>query len=166
MQAPAVVTYATAAEFDMDSLTVVHAIFRARALFRRAGPAPSRPFNKGLIRGAMGLGWGSLVEEPGRLFIAGAYCQPWQGEVVFHPLTGESFARFAEPGYVKIAWTLETTPEGPTSCLLAAETRVVATDETARARFLPYWRWARFGIYAIRWLLLPAVRRQAERRAR
>jgi hypothetical protein len=29
---------------------------------------------------------------------------------------------------------------------------------------LRYWRWARFGIIAIRLLLLPAIRREAERR--
>jgi hypothetical protein len=42
----------------------------------------------------------------------------------------------------------------------------VATDAPARARFRRYWRWARFGIVAIRLLLLPAVRREAERRWR
>jgi hypothetical protein len=166
VRAPADLTYTTAAEFDMDALPLVHAIFRARALLMRAGPAPTRPFNSGLLTGASSLGWGTLVEEPGRLFVAGAYCQPWHGQVTFHPLTPETFAPFAEPGYVKIAWTLETEPEGPDSCLLKTETRVVATDSQARSRFLPYWRWARFGIFTIRWLLLPAVRRQAEGRAR
>ena len=38
----------------------------------------------------------------------------------------------------------------------------VATDPDARQRFLRYWRWARFGIVLIRWLMLPAIRRQAE----
>jgi hypothetical protein len=39
----------------------------------------------------------------------------------------------------------------------------VATDEPARTRFRRYWRWARFGIVAIRLLLLPAVRDAAVR---
>jgi hypothetical protein len=42
----------------------------------------------------------------------------------------------------------------------------VATDAPARARFRRYWRWARFGIVSIRLLLLPAVRRAAERQWR
>ena len=46
----------------------------------------------------------------------------------------------------------------------AQETRAVATDEQARRMFRRYWRWARFGIVAIRRLILPAVRRAAERR--
>jgi hypothetical protein len=40
----------------------------------------------------------------------------------------------------------------------------VATDAGARLKFRRYWRWARFGIVAIRLLLLPAIRRAAERR--
>ncbi|HET9325310.1 MAG TPA: hypothetical protein VFQ05_00900 [Candidatus Eisenbacteria bacterium] len=31
-------------------------------------------------------------------------------------------------------------------------------------RFRSYWRWARFGIVTIRILLLPAIRRETERR--
>jgi hypothetical protein len=65
---------------------------------------------------------------------------------------------------VKIAWTLEAEPVGPATTRFAQETRVVATDEQARMKFLRYWRWARFGIVAIRLLMLPAVRRAAERR--
>ena len=47
-----------------------------------------------------------------------------------------------------------------------AETRAVATDDVARSRFMAYWRWARFGIVTIRWLLLPGIRDQAEARSR
>ena len=74
----------------------------------------------------------------------------------------ERFATFAEPDQVRIAWTLETRALGSSLTELVSETRVAATDEAARRRFLAYWRWARVGIYTIRWLLLPAIRRQAE----
>ena len=67
---------------------------------------------------------------------------------------------------LEAAWTLEAEPVGHAMSRFASETRAVATDEAARARFLRYWRWARFGIVAIRWLMLPAVRREAERRFR
>jgi hypothetical protein len=66
-----------------------------------------------------------------------------------------------KPG--QIAWTIEVESLGPTSARLATETRAVATDEESRRRFRLYWRWARFGIVAIRWFMLPAIRRQAER---
>ena len=69
-----------------------------------------------------------------------------------------------DPDRVKIAWTLEVEPLGPDSARLSTETRAVATDADARRKFLRYWRWARFGIVAIRLLMLPAIRRQAEAR--
>ena len=109
------------------------------------------------------MGWGVLAREPGRCFVAGARCQPWLGDVVFTPVSPAEFAAYAEPNQVKIAWTLEVESLGPDSSRLATETRAVATDEAARKRFRGYWRWARFGIVAIRWLMLPAIRRQAER---
>ena len=48
---------------------------------------------------------------------------------------------------------------------MATETRAVATDEASRGKFRRYWRFAGPGILLIRKLLLPAVRREAERRA-
>jgi len=67
---------------------------------------------------------------------------------------------------VKIAWTLETDEIGSERARLATVTRAVATVTDARARFRRYWRWARSGILPLRWLLLPAIGRAAERRWR
>ena len=46
----------------------------------------------------------------------------------------------------------------------AGATGITRRSLDALARFHRYWRWARFGIVAIRYLLLPAVRRTAEAR--
>jgi len=70
----------------------------------------------------------------------------------------------SEPDQVKLAWAREVTEVAPDVSRLAQETRAVATDAAARAKFLRHWRWAHFGIVAIRLLMLPAVRREAERR--
>jgi hypothetical protein len=75
-------------------------------------------------------------------------------------LGSEQAATITQPG----AWTLETDALGPALSRFAQETRVVATDQEARARFRRYWRWARFGIIAIRLLLPPEVRRAADKR--
>lgn len=164
VRAPAELVYQTAAQFDMDSVGLVHAIFRLRALVLGAGPTPASPFAKGFLLGAQQLGWGLLREEPGHLFVAGACCRPWEAEVVFTPLTPATFAPFSDPGLVKIAWTLETIAIDTGRCILASETRALGTSPDAQRRFRSYWRWARFGIHAIRWLLLPAIRRRAEAR--
>jgi len=119
-----------------------------------------------MLRELLELGWGILVDQPGRLIVGGAACQPWKADVVFRPIAADRFARYDEPDHVKIVWTLEAEPVGPGLTRYASETRAVATDALARAKFRRYWRWARVGIVAIRLLLLPAVRREAERRWR
>jgi hypothetical protein len=164
VRAPAPLVYQTAAQFDVQSVALVQAIFWLRGRFLGSKPTQANPFSRGFLVGASSLGWGVLREEPGRLFVAGGYCQPWRPDVVFHPLTHASFQSFAEPNQVKIAWTLEVDPLAESRATLATETRAVATDADARHRFRTYWRWARFGIHSIRWLLLPAIRREAEAR--
>jgi len=82
------------------------------------------------------------------------------------PVAPEQFAAYAEPDQVKIAWTLEAEALGPALTRFATETRVVATDDHARTKFRRYWRIFGIGIVMIRRLLLPALRRQAERQWR
>ena len=163
VRAPAGVVMEVATRFDMQSPLLVRAIFRLReALLRSAPHSPRAP--RGILDETTRLGWGLLAEEPGQWVACGARCQPWLADVKFVAIPPENFARYAEPGQVKIAWSLETVETAPNVTRFAQETRAVATDAAARAKFLRYWRWARFGIVAIRLLMLPAVRREAERR--
>lgn len=163
IHAPARLVMDVASNFDMQSLSLVKAIFWLREKVLRSGRHPPRR-PQGILDEMQALGWGRLAEQPGRLVICGARCQPWLADVTFSALRADDFAAYAEPGQVKIAWTLESDERGPTLTRFAQETRAAATDETARTKFLRYWRWARLGIVAIRLLLLPAIRRAAERR--
>lgn len=158
VDAPADVVMAAARGFDMQSIPLVKAIFKARS-FLTGGSRAARP-PQGLMVEMKAIGWGMLRDEPG-LLAEGAICQPWLADVRFRPIPAADFRTHTEPMHVKIAWTIEVTSSGPGRSRLASETRAVATDAVARRRFLRYWRWARFGIVAIRWLLLPAVARQA-----
>lgn len=160
VRAPAALVDRVARGFDLQSLPLVHAIFWLRGKLMRATPVPRQA--RGFIEEMQSLGWGTLVDRPGELFVAGATCRPWLADVVFTPLSAETFRGFAEPGVVKIAWTLECRATGPARTELVTETRVIATDGKAREQFLGYWRWARMGILPIRWLLLPAIRKRAE----
>lgn len=160
VRAPAALVYDIACTFDMQSIWSVRTIFQMRE--RIMGSRPGVRVPRGLLDELEGLGWGCLVKRPGELFVGGAVCQPWLADVKFRPVAPEKFAAFAEPDLVKIAWTLETRSLEPQLTELRSETRVAATDNSARRRFLSYWRWARVGIYSIRWLLLPAIRRKAE----
>ena len=164
VRAPAPQVFAAAEAFDFQSVPLVRGIIRLRELFlgsKRVERQP-RPF----LQEIAAMGWGTLASETGRLFVGGARCQPWLANVTFTPIPAPEFAAYREPDQVKIAWTLEVEPLSPDSSRLVTETRAVATDGAAGRRFRSYWRWARFGIVAIRWAMLPAIRKRAERAAR
>jgi hypothetical protein len=163
--APADVTFAAACEQDLMAVPLVRAIFKLREIVL-GGERDTVARPRGLLAWAQSIGWGVLAEVPGREVVMGAVTQPWQANVVFRSLPPGEFARFNEPGHVKILWTLRADATGPHDSVFRTETRVVTTDATARARFR--WYWARFsaGILLIRWQLLGPTRREAERRAR
>jgi hypothetical protein len=125
---------------------------------RRQGP-------RGLLKETLALGFGILAEVPDREIVVGTYTQPWHEQVTFHPLPPAAFAGFAEPGYVKIVWTLAAEPVGPERSRFVTRTRVVTTP-VARRRFRRYWAPMSAGIILIRYVSLPMVKREAERRGR
>ena len=163
VRAPAEHVQAVARAFDMQSVPVVRTLVRARQLLLGSRQTSRTP--RGMVADMTAMGWGILLDRPGELLVAGAVCQPWLADVHFRPLPPDQFATFTEPNQVRIAWTLETKELGPGRTELATETRAAATDATSRRQFRHYWRWARFGIIPIRWFLLPAVARRAERPA-
>ena len=166
VRAPAAITLAAAKEFDLQTSPVVKGIFWLRAIPTMLRGEPFRPQgSRGLVEDTLAQGWGVLAEEPDREIVIGAYTQPWHEQVTFHPLPPNQFARFNEPGYVKIAWTLLAEPLGPNASLLVTRTRAVATDPQSRKRFRRYWAPMSAGIILIRFAGLPLMRREAERSA-
>jgi hypothetical protein len=167
VQAPAPVTFAVAKGMDLQAAPVIKGIFWLRAVpamlrgqpYRRRGP-------RELLEETLALGFGVLAEVPDRELVVGTYTQPWHQQVNFHSLPPQEFAAFAEPGYVKIVWTLAAEPLGPNRSRFVTRTRVATTDAEARRRFRRYWAPMSAGILLIRYLSLPMVRREAERRAR
>jgi hypothetical protein len=162
IHAPAGLVFEAARNLDIQSPPIIRGIFWLRAKVLGAKMHPVRPA-AGLIAEMLGIGWGRLAEDANHFFVAGAVCQPWQADVVFSPIPPDEFAAFAEPGRVKIAWTLETETLGPALTRFATETRALATDYESRIKFRRYWRTFGIGVLLIRRLLLAAVRRDAER---
>jgi hypothetical protein len=162
VRAPAPLVLDTACHFDLQSMWLVRIIFRMRGVLMRT-PAASERTRQGILAETLGLGW-RLLHRDERSVIVGARCQPWRGDVVFTSIPPDEFARYDRPEQVKILWTLEVDALGPAETRFSHETRAAATDDGARRRFHRYWRWARFGILAIRYLMMPAVRREAEAR--
>jgi hypothetical protein len=163
--APAEITFSAACEQDLMALPIVRAIFNAREVLLGAEPdATTRP--RGLVAWAKSIGWGMLAEVPDRAIVMGAVTQPWKANVVFHPLSPSEFVSFNEPDYVKIVWTLRADAIGANASIFRTETRAVATDPAARAKFRRYWSFLSPGIILIRWASLGPVKREAERRYR
>jgi len=163
--APAEVTFGAACEADLMQSPVARAIFKGREIILGSNPDET-PRPRGILALTTSIGWGVLAMVPGQEVVVGAVTRPWEANVVFRPLAADEFARFDEPGYVKIAWTLRAEPLGTTRSIFRTETRAVATDASARTRFRRYWSLLSPGIIAIRWVTLQPVKAEAERRVR
>jgi len=163
--APAQITFATACEQDLMAGPLARGIFKAREVVLGSQPnGGTRP--RGLLEMTKSIGWGVLAHVPGREIVMGAVTQPWQANVVFRPLPPGEFLAFDDPGYVKIVWTLQADAIGSNESIFRTETRAVATDAAARAKFRRYWSFLSPGIILIRWTVLNRLRAEAERRAR
>ena len=159
--APADVALAAAKTFELESSRIVRAIFKGRELILRSSPdATTRP--KGLLEFTKSIGWGVLAETPHEI-VMGAVTRPWEPNPAFRAVAPAEFAAFAEPGYVKIAWTLRADPTDDGGSTFRTETRAVATDPDARRKFRLYWSFLSPGIIAIREAMLRPLADAAER---
>jgi len=161
--APAAVVMATAKEFELMESPVVRAIIAARAL-ALGGEPDSRVHPTRLIEQMESIGWVVLAEVPGRQIVVGSVTQPWEAAPVFRSVAPAEFHAFAEPGYVKIAWTLRAEPIDGTHSTFHTETRVSTTSRGARERFKAYWSFVAPGVELIRLAMLKPLRRAAEAR--
>jgi hypothetical protein len=161
--APADVVLTAATEINIEKYPLIRAIFKSRELILGGEPDKTiRP--RGLLAEVQSLGWRVLAELPGREIVIGAFTKPWEPNPVFRGLAPDEFTKFKDPGYVKIIWTLRADAVGNTESIFRTETRAVATDSEARKKFRRYWTLLSPGIVAIRSVMLPAVKAEAERR--
>jgi hypothetical protein len=166
VSAPAEIALVAAREISFQDSAIARTIFALRALpGRLLGSPPAPTERRPLFDEVIALGWRQLAEMPRRQVIMGAVTQPWRQEVQFRGLPADEFVAFREPGYAKIAWTIEVEPTGPSSSVFSTETRVMATDPVSRERFRRYWAFLSPGILIIRYEILRLVRTEAERRS-
>jgi hypothetical protein len=161
--APAATTLAAARDMDIYRSPLVRALFAVRTLpSRLRGREPEA--HTSLLEETQALGWRILAEAPDRELVVGAVTQPWRPEVRFRGLDPDAFIRFAEPGYARIAWTLEAVPLTEQSSRFRTETRASTTDPASRRRFRRYWAVIAPGVRLIRRASLGLVKAEAERR--
>ena len=164
IQAPRDEVFRAAKEVTPAEMPLMRSLMSIRlapaVLLRR--PRPRLDASRPLLDVLQGAGFRVLAEEPGREIVIGLIDQPWRvagGRPVAFGTAGE-FERFDLPGYARIATTLLVQGELPTR--LVTETRVKATDESARRRFRRYWFLIRVGSAVVRRSWLGAIRRRAE----
>ena len=158
--APPAITMAAAKTMELDSSRIIRAIFKGRELILRSRPDTiARP--KALLQQMTTLGWVMLADTPTEI-VMGAVTKPWEPNPVFRSIPASDFAAFAEPDYVKIAWTLRV-EDASGGSTFRTETRAVATDPEARKKFRVYWSLLSPGIIVIRAAIVRALAAAAER---
>ncbi|MCP2340268.1 hypothetical protein [Actinomadura rupiterrae] len=141
---------------DADDLPFTRVLMRIRSGGRRrvAGPLIERaPMPE-------------LGRQDGREVVVGRVAQFWKPNPVPGPsetTDADGFAAFSDPGWAKAAMALQIVPS-ENGTVLAADTRILATDPRSRRIFGLYWGFIRLGgAGMIRLELLKAVARRAER---
>ena len=163
IDAPADVVLAAAKDMELLDSPLIRAIFRLREL-ALGGEPDTRPHPAKLMAQMQSIGWVVLAEKAGREIVFGAVTQPWEAAPVFRSIPAAEFADFAEPGYVKIAWTLRADPAGANRSVFRTDTRVCTTDAESRKRFRTYWSFVAPGVELIRLAMLRPLKHLVERR--
>lgn len=111
-----------------------------------------------ILEVALRSGFVLLHEDPPREIVVGTLvcCRPAPvGDAA-------SFIALEGPGYAKALMNFRLEPSGAGRTRLTTETRVFATDASARRRFAAYWRLIYPGSALIRRMWLAAIKRRAE----
>lgn len=164
IDAPADRVLSTAKQLRMLDSPSIRVIFKLREL-AMGGEADTRPHPEPLLEQMQSIGWVVLAERAGREVVLGAVTQPWLAAPVFRPIPAGEFEAFAEPGYVKIAWTLRAEPIDDAHSIFHTDTRVSTTDAESRERFRRYWSYVAPGVELIRVAMLRPLKRACERQA-
>jgi len=150
----------------LRELPVSGLLFAVRSLPARLAGSAGLPSPSGvpLLEQFLDLGFVLLADAPGEELAAGVIGQMWRrgGRTVI-PHDRQAFVAFAEPGFVKAVLTFRFVDQADGATLVETETRVAATDPTARRGFGRYWLLIRVFSGLIRRDWLRAVARHVER---
>jgi hypothetical protein len=105
-----------------------------------------------------------LAESAPNELVVGAVGKFWLPDSGIREITPREFVGFEEPGYAKATMNFAVHPGDDGATLLTTETRVKPTDDSARRKFLWYWRLIGPFSGAIRIMMLRMIKRAAENR--
>lgn len=140
-------TYAWLRRFDFAPLAVN--VGRAVEDFRALPPLVAQVAHQSLrlpptaslmLDDALRLGMVLLSERPDQHVVLGAVGKLWKPNFELVRLDPDAFAGFHEAKYVKLAIAFTLQRYGAERTRLRHESRFLATDDSARAHFLRFWR--------------------------
>ncbi len=130
----------------------------------RCGPESilNPPGDQPLLEVTMRSSFLLLADDPGREIVLGTVVVAPAGTRLKDNPTPEDFRVLERPGFAKAAMNFRIEEGGADTWVVTTETRVHATDASARRRFAAYWRVIYPGSALIRRMWLRAVKRRAE----
>jgi hypothetical protein len=161
VRAPADRIYRSIKEVTAGEITFFRALTWIRR-FGRAGPESilNPAADEPVLDVALRTGFLLLSDDPDRELVVGMVVITPPG--VKRPATPEQFKQLASPGIAKAVMNFGIEDARDGACLVSTETRVHATDASARRKFATYWTLIRPGSGFIRRMWLRAIRRRAE----
>ena len=148
-----------------DEITLFHTLVWIRRL-GRPGPESilNPPQGQPLLDVATRTSFIVLAEEPDREIVVGTLVGAPEGWRPNGKGTPEKFKALRAPGFALAAmnFRLEDAESEPGVTIVTTETRVFATDASARRRFAAYWRVIYPGSALIRLMWLRAIAKRAE----
>jgi hypothetical protein len=129
---------------DLGKFPIVHALFAIRTLPNRLAGRASEPLRlriDDLVSSPGDPGFQILADDPPHEVVVGAIGKVWQPDIPFLQVDdANAYARFVDPGWVKVAWALRVTPLGERDSRVECEVRVDATDDASWRKFVSYFR--------------------------
>ncbi len=165
LDAPPEVVWDYVRHADLAQSSLVRALFKLRTLPSKflGGSAEEKPrITIDEMRSTPEQpGFQVLADDPPHQLVVGAIGKVWQLDIPFLHVDGpEAYARVAEPGWVKVAWTIRLDPWGKAATRFVFEVRVDATDQDSWGKFTRYWAVIGPGSHFIRHAFLAELRRR------
>jgi hypothetical protein len=131
--------------------------------FGRSGPESvlNVPEHRSLLDVATQTTFVTLADGPDEIVVSTIVVAP-SDVTIKRPLTLEQFNAIHGPGFALASMNFLIKDAGQGACDVSTETRVHATDASARRRFAAYWRVIYPGSALIRRMWLRAIKRRAE----
>jgi len=164
IQAPRERVYAALREVTADEISFFHTLTWIRR-FGQPGPESilNPPPNEPVLALALRTSFMKLAEDPNREIVLGTLVAAPKGTQLKKDPTPEDFKALHDPGFGLAAINFRLEDAGSGETILTTETRIYATDDSARKKSAAYWRVIYPGSWLLRVTWLRAIRARAER---